>query len=381
MYYSKHTLSFWLAPITLTFGALCWSQTPTTTPRIPSSTTPAFSELAHSQAQNNTEVGKRQIPAHAFAPPTQEVSAPMQALIAAPYPTYFNADPKNAQEWKTLIQERTQFALKTIPPLKEMLGVNVESSYMGGVHVYVVTPNNMPDKNKNRLLMHLHGGGYVFGPGEAGLSEAMYVASFGGYTVISVDYRMPPDHPYPAAMDDATAVWKSLVTQHTPKNMAVFGTSTGGAMTLALVLRAKDEHLPLPGAIAPSTPWSDLDKIGDSYQTNEWVDNILVSWDGWLGKAAKLYANGHDFKDPQLSPIYGDFHGFPPTILTSGTRDLFLSNTVRTHRKLKRAGVTAELNVYEGISHAQFGFSPKADETREVFSEIGLFFDRYLGQN
>jgi len=75
------------------------------------------------------------------------------------------------------------------------------------------------------------------------------------------------------------------------------------------------------------------------------------------------------------------FVGFPPTILTSGTRDLFLSNTVRTHRKLKRAGVTAELNVYEGISHAQFGFSPKADETREVFSEIGLFFDRYLGQN
>jgi len=370
---AKHTLAFLIAPLAITFGTLCWSQA--TTPN------PDFSSLAPNQAQSNSQSGKRQIPAHSFLAPSQEVSAPMQALISAPYPPYFNADPKNDQEWKTLINERTQFSLKAIPALKEMLQVSIESSSMGGVHVYVVTPKNIPPKNKNRLLMHLHGGGYVFGPGEAGLSEAMYVASFGGYQVISLDYRMPPDHPYPAAMDDAIAVWKSLLTQHNPKNMAVFGTSTGGAMTLALVLRAKDEHISLPAAIAPSTPWADIDKIGDSYQTNEWVDNILVSWDGWLGKAAKLYANGHDFKDPQLSPIYGDFHGFPPTILTSGTRDLFLSNTVRTHRKLKRAGVTAELNVYEGISHAQFGFSPKADETKEVFSEIGEFFDRYLGQN
>ncbi len=97
-----------------------------------------------------------------------------------------------------------------------------------------------------------------------------------------------------------------------PRNMAIFGTSTGGAMTLAMVLRAKTEHLPLPAAIAPGTPWSDLTKTGDSYMTNEWIDNVLVTWDGWLGRAAVLYANGHDMKDPQLSPIYGDFTGFPP---------------------------------------------------------------------
>ncbi len=116
----------------------------------------------------------------------------------------------------------------------------------------------------------------------------------------------------------------------------------------------QDEKLPLPAAIAPGTPWSDIDRIGDTYKTNEWTDNILVTWDGWLGRAAKLYANGHDLKDPYISPIYGDFSNFPPTILTSGTRDLFLSNTVRTHRKLRRAGVIADLNVYEGMSHAQY---------------------------
>jgi epsilon-lactone hydrolase len=165
-----------------------------------------------------------------------------------------------------------------------------------------------------------------------------------------------------------------------PKNMAIFGTSTGGAMTLAMVLRAQQEKLPLPAAIAPGTPWSDLTDTGDTYKSNEWVDNVLVSWDGWLGRAAKLYANGHDMKDPQLSPIYGDFRGFPPTILTSGTRDLFLSNTVRTHRKLRRAGVEADLNVYEGMSHAQYMFDVNAPENKEAFVDIARFFDAHLGR-
>ena len=121
------------------------------------------------------------------------------------------------------------------------------------------------------------------------------------------------------------------------------------------------------------------DRVGDTYETNEWVDNILVTWDGWLGRAAKLYANGTDLKNPYISPIYGDFSGFPPAILTSGTRDLFLSNTVRTHRKLRRAGVEADLNVYEGQSHAQYGFDPNAPETKEAFTDIANFFDRHLG--
>jgi epsilon-lactone hydrolase len=260
------------------------------------------------------------------------------------------------------------------------LGVSVEQTRIAGVNAYLVTPKTVAPNNANRVLMHIHGGGYVFSPGEAGLPESILLAAFGGYKVVSVDYRMPPDFPYPAAMDDAIAVWKDLVKSHDPKKMAVFGTSTGGAMTLALVLRAKNEHLPLPAAIAPGTPWSDIARIGDSYESNEWIDNVLVTWDGWLGKAALLYAAGRDLKDPQISPIYGDMTGFPPTILTTGTRDLFLSNTVRTHRKLRRAGVVADLNVYEGLSHAQYLFNPDAPETREAFTDIARFFDRFLGK-
>src|SRR5437667_235766 len=154
-------------------------------------------------------------------------------------------------------------AIALLPAMKEQLAVAVQPAVIGGVKCFIVTPKAIPAANRNRLLVHVHGGGYVFGPGEAALPEAILLAGFGGFKVISVDYRMPPDFPYPAAMDDAMAVWKDLVETHDPRRLAIFGTSTGGAMTLAMVLRAKDEKLPLPGAIAPGTPWSDIARIGD----------------------------------------------------------------------------------------------------------------------
>src|SRR6266571_959331 len=271
----------------------------------------SYDELAKGEAAANAESGKRVAPVKSMVSPANDVSSDMQAMIGAPYPPHFNADPKTSAEWKELIDRRAKLAIAGIPAMKQKLGVKVEETKIAGVHCFIVTPNRIPPENRRRLLVHVHGGGYVFGPGEAALPEAIMMAGFGGFKVISVDYCMPPDFPYPAAMDDAMAVWKELLKTHDHRRLAIFGTSTGGAMTLAMVLRAKNEKLPLPAAIAPGTPWSDIAKIGDSYESNEWVDNVLVTWDGWLGRAAKLYAAGHDLKDPLLSPIYGDFHGFP----------------------------------------------------------------------
>jgi monoterpene epsilon-lactone hydrolase len=251
---------------------------------------------------------------------------------------------------------------------------------IGGVKGFVFTPKVIPPAHRNQLIINVHGGGYVYGPGESGTAEAALIAAYGGYKVIEFDYRMPPDAPYPAAMDDAMAVWKAAVKMHNPKQMAIIGTSTGGGMALAMILRAKKEGLPMPAAIAPGTPWADLTETGDTYKTNEWLDNVLVSYSGYLTHAAQLYANGHDMADPQLSPINGDFKGFPPAILTSGTRDLFLSNTVRTHRKLRDAGVEAQLQVFEGLSHAQYLFDPAAPETKTAFTEISRFFDKHLAR-
>jgi epsilon-lactone hydrolase len=175
-------------------------------------------------------------------------------------------------------------------------------------------------------------------------------------------------------------VWKAALKTADPKNMAIFGSSAGGALTLEMVLRAKQEGLPLPAAIAPGTPMSDVTKVGDSFQTNAMVDNVLVSPEGFCDAATRFYAHGHDLKDPLLSPVYGDMHGFPPTILTTGTRDLLLSNTVRVHRKLRDAGVAAELQVYEGQWHAYYYRDDTAPESRQAFQEIAAFFDKHLGR-
>jgi monoterpene epsilon-lactone hydrolase len=337
-----------------------------------------FASLESTQNSANAKPGPRSVPGRNIPVPNT-ASTELQATIAAPYRVpAWNANPKSAAEWNALINELAAAGAPARQAVREKFGVTMEPAVIGGVKAFVLSPRTILPENRNRLLVHVHGGGYVYNPGEAGTMEGTLMAAYGGFKVISFDYRMPPDHPYPAAMDDAMAVWKEAIKMQEPRKMAIFGTSTGGGMTLAMILRARQEGLPLPAAIAPGTPWSDLTETGDTYKTNEWLDNVLVSYSGYLSHAAQLYANGHDLRDPQLSPIYGDFSDFPPAILTSGTRDLFLSLTVLTHRKLRRAGVEAELQVFEGMSHAQYNFDPYAPETKEAFTEIARFFDKHL---
>ena len=335
--------------------------------------------LAAAAAQAQPPSGARQLPARSIPVP-DTVSPQVRAQIAAPLNPIWNVVPNTAAEWKAVVAKNAADALPGIHAMQAAMKVKVEPATIAGVKTYIVTPETIAPANRKRLLLYFHGGGFVLRPGEAGLAEAIEMAGFGRFKVISVDYRMSPDHPYPAAMDDAMAVYRDALKTVAAKNIGIFGTSAGGNVALVMVLRARAEKLPLPGAIAPGTPWSDMTKTGDSYFTNDGIDNVLVSNDGFWGAAAKLYANGRDLKDPQLSPVYGDMHGFPPTILTSGTRDLFLSNTVRVHRKMRQAGVQAELQVFEGLSHAQYYRDINAPETVDYNNEIARFFDKHLGR-
>ena len=321
----------------------------------------------------------REIASRALPTP-KTVSPEMRKLIGAPPGPFWNKRPQTAEEWKEIVAAAAQPTLRALPALCERLRVGYERTMVDGVRAFSVVPREVSAENRNRLLLHIHGGCYVWNPAEAGLPEAVLMAGFGGFKVLSVDYRMPPEAFFPAALDDVVAAWKAAAKREDPRRMAVFGTSAGGALTLSLILRAKAEGLPLPAAIASGTPMSDVTKTGDTFYTNELVDNVLVSRDGLCQLAVEFYANGRELADPRLSPAYGDYSGFPPTILTSGTRDLLLSNTVRVHRKLRQAHVEAELHVYEGQSHAQYMFDDAAPETREAFQEIAGFFDRRLAR-
>jgi acetyl esterase/lipase len=319
----------------------------------------------------------RLAPARSLPTPAH-VSPQLRSLIARSVPKNYNVWPKTAKEWAARQSASESRGAKIAADMATRLHVKISSRVMGGVAVFDVVPENVAPENRNRLLIHVHPGCYVLGGGLAATVEAMLMARFAGFRVLSVDYRMPPEAYFPAALDDVITVWRETLKTHKPSQMAVFGSSAGGALTLAMVLRARSMGLPLPGAIAPGTPMADLTGAGDSFVTNAMIDNVLVSREGFCDPAARFYAHGHDLRDPLLSPLYGDFKGFPPAILTTGTRDLLLSNTVRVHRKLREAGVDAQLQVFEAMSHAQYLTDDAAPETHEVFEEISTFFERHL---
>lgn len=340
------------------------------------------------------EAGPRRIPSRVIPVP-DTVSPVLQKLIAHQNPEQFGRflapylapnplkTPKTVDEWRAFVNPPPPpDFLQAFYEFRDKFGVKVAEQVVGGVHCYVITPRVSKPNNTNRLLFHLHGGGWVGGAGESGLLEAIVTGGLTGYKVVSVDYRLLPDHPFPAAMDDAMAVWKEVVKWEKPGNIGMFGSSVGGSMVLSLVQRAKAEGSPLPGAVMSGTPWSDLSKNGDSYWTNDGVDNDLITYAGFLEAIAKLYANGRDLKDPLLSPVYGDFSGFPPTFLITGTRDLYLSNTVRVQHQLLQAGVPTQLEVEEGQYHMCFIYAAAAGapEGAELYSHIAQFFNSYLGR-
>ena len=245
---------------------------------------------------------------------------------------------------------------------------------IGKVPVYVGEPDTMPPANRDKALIHFHGGALVLLGGEPVRHFAADEAASTHGKVYAVDYRNPPDHPYPAALDDSVAVYRELLKTYPAGKIAISGVSGGGNLAVAMVLKARDLGMPLPVAVGLFSPEVDLTESGDSFQTNREIDTVL---NGTLVASNTLYAGGHDLADPYVSPLFGDFtKGFPPTFVQSGTRDLFLSNAVRIHRRLRDADVDAELHIWEALPHAFFGGAP---EDLEPHVEFRRFLARVAG--
>ena len=286
--------------------------------------------------------------------------------------------PAGEAEWKKIIREKEAVGATRAGKLAERMSVTVQREKIAGVTVRRVVPAKITSAHRRHVFVHLHGGAYVFNGGGASVYEAILIAYRAGIPVLCIDYRMPPEHPFPAAVDDVVSVYRELLKNRPPGSIALGGTSAGGGLTLASVHRFRQLGLPMPGALFAGTPWADLIRTGDSLFTNEGVDHVLITYDGLLMASARFYAGRQDLKDPLISPVYGRFEGFPPTYLVTGTRDLFLSDTVRVHRKLRRAHVPAELNVYEGVSHADYLFLSDSPESEQAYAELGEFLTRHL---
>jgi acetyl esterase/lipase len=311
-------------------------------------------------------------------PPPAGASEQLREILAGTPTPVPPVVPTTKAEWLAAVDttNRERAAIGRAGAAK--LNVSVEPDTIAGVRVNRILPRETAPEHREHLFVHVHGGAFIFGAGQAGIGEAVEIAAFIRMPVISGDYRMPPDHPAPAAMEDVVAVWREVIKNRAAANTVLGGTSAGANLTLVSTLRLKDLGAELPGALFVGTPPADLAKHGDMRFINDGVDRELVSWDGMPRTAMAAYAAGKSYEDPYLSPIFGDFRGFPATYLISGTRDLMLSDTVRVHRKLRQAGVDADLHVYEGIAHAEYAQLVGTPEVDEHYAELKAFLVDHL---
>jgi acetyl esterase/lipase len=320
----------------------------------------------------------RTIDARDIPIPAAASQALRDSIAAMPMMPIADSAPSTAAEWEAFVQQSDGAANGTLEPLAAAFNVQVDQFEVDGVPIYRVLPANVDPRHAEHRFLYVHGGAYVLGGGEAGVMEAVLIASRANIQVIAIDYRMPPAHPFPAAVDDAVAVYRHVLGNRPASSIALGGTSAGGGLTLATVHKLIELGVEVPGAIYLGTPWADLTDTSDTLHTNESIDRVLVTYDGWIGGAARLYAGNHELTHRLISPLYGDFDGFPPAYLVSGTRDMLLSDTVRVHRKLREAGVVADLNVYEGMSHADYMIVANSPESEQVYAELGAFLVDHL---
>jgi len=323
--------------------------------------------------------------AHAIPLPASISPAAREWLKAIPRrPALAYPAPEDKAAWRELVRQVDAAFMAKVEACDAMIGdrATVEAIDVGGVTVQVATPAVMSDAMRGRAMLAVHEGGFMYLGGPWVRVEAALTAIEWGCVAYSVDYRMPPDHPYPAPVDDVVAAYRDVLERHAPRDVVLSGVSAGATLVPAATLKARDAGLPLPAALIMNSGPLDFTESGDTYHTLRQIDPRLRKP---LGAAPiAVYADGHDLTDPYLSPLFGDFSlGFPPTYLQSGTRDILLSDMVRMHRKLRRAGIDAELHVWEAGIHGGFGWqsggSDALPEAVEEHEEQARFLARHWG--
>jgi acetyl esterase/lipase len=311
-------------------------------------------------------------------PVPKTVSPEARQYLATP-PWGNATPPPNVPLWELRTTFDSMFKMLT-EMARSAYPVEIEERRISGVRTDLVSPIAVGEGKQERLLINLHGGGFVLGSPPA-LVEAIPITNLTKTRVVSVDYRLAPEHPFPAAIDDIVAVYKELLKTYRPNNIGVFGSSAGAILTAEAAVRFRQLGLPFPAALGVFSGSGDLSDFGDSmamYTLFGFWGELLRPFDD-PGSEVNAYLGGHDPKDPVVSPIHADLGGFPPTLLMTGTRDFLLSPTTIFHRALLRSGVEAELVVFEAMAHCHW-LAVHLPESKEALGIMADFFDRKLGR-
>jgi epsilon-lactone hydrolase len=251
----------------------------------------------------------------------------------------------------------------------------IEERVIGGVMTDAIKPAQGIDRSTaNQVLINLHGGGFIIGARYCGHAESIPVAVAGGFEVISVDYRMGPEHVFPTASIDVATVYRELLRTYPPENIGVFGHSAGGWLTAQALAWFQQEQLPMPGAIAIICAGAGGMGEGDSAYT--WP----LSRVSGSGAPPVAYLRGADMEDPLVAPLYSPstLAKFPPTLIMTSTRAVDLSPGVHTEIQLKKAGVDTELHVWDGLGHGDFINNPHLPEAEDAIEFLVNFFHKHL---
>jgi len=253
---------------------------------------------------------------------------------------------------------------------------------LGGVTVDIVTPGAaIQPRNKDRVLINVHGGAFMWGSGSGALVEAIPIAATAGIRVVTVDYRLAPEHRYPAASEDVTAVYRALLKQYRPENIGIYGCSAGGVITAQSVAWIRRQGLPRPGAIGTFCGTA-AGFSGDSAYLAGPIAEGTAPPTGPLPPLIPMpYMAGAAGDDAAAYPLLSEAETrlFPPTLLLAGSRDFAASALTLAHRRLARAGVRSELFLFDGLPHAFFVW-PDMPESMEAYHVIARFFDQHLGK-
>jgi acetyl esterase/lipase len=248
-----------------------------------------------------------------------------------------------------------------------------------GVCLQTVAANGVPsdwlepdNAFPGRAILYLHGGAYVIGSPTTHRGLAGNIAQVSRARLLLIDYRLAPEHPFPAALDDALAAYRWLLGKgYSPEHIAIGGDSAGGGLTLATALSLRDNDDNMPAALFLLSPWTDLSFSGESIRTRADRDPLLqLNDEGWL---VKVYANGHPLTHPYISPLFADLHGLPPTFIQVGTEEILYDDSARLEQKARLTGLDVSLETWPGMWHVFQAFSPYVPESRQAIEKIGEF--------
>lgn len=247
--------------------------------------------------------------------------------------------------------------------------IEVSPCQAGGVAAWLLTP---PDADATRIGLWLHGGGYVFGSQRSHGALVAEAARAAGIPFLHPQYRRAPEHPYPAPLEDALSVYTELLAEgRAPETVLVAGDSAGGGLVLAMLLAARDRGLPMPGAAACVSPWTDLAGTGETFTSKESIDPLITR--SVVDDVQKAYLAGIDPETPYASPHYGDPHGFPPVLIQVGEREMLHSDAERFAAKLAAAGVPVQLEVWPGMVHVWHMHHTRLAKARQALERLGAF--------